>query len=214
VGAGAGAGLQPPASPYVLQAGTVVPAVLVTGVRSDLPGPVTAQVSEDVYDSLAGRYLLIPRGARLLGTYDAQVGYGQSRVLVAWTRLVLPDGRSIDLPREPAADPEGYAGLSDQVDRKWKGVAGAAAVSTLLGVGSELGAGSGDTQVVQALRNGVANGANQAGQQLVGKSLDIAPTLTIRPGVPVRLLLTHDLVLAPVEGTGAEAEPPDAAPGP
>jgi type IV secretion system protein VirB10 len=189
--------LQPPASPYLLQAGTVIRAALVTGVRSDLPGQVSAQVTEDVFDSVTGRWRLIPQGARLVGTYDNQVAYGQNRVLLAWTRLILPDGRSIDLGRAPAADAQGYAGVSDQVDRKWRQLLGASLVSTILGVGSELGPTSGESQLLQALRQGTANSLNQAGQQLVGKTLGVQPTLTIRPGYPVRVLIAQDLVLAP-----------------
>jgi type IV secretory pathway VirB10-like protein len=126
-----------PASPFVLQAGAVIPAALLTGLRSDLPGQVTAQVTEDVYDSPTGRILLIPQGARLVGQYDAQIAFGQSRALLAWTRLIMPNGRSIVLERQPGADPEGYAGLEDEVDNHWGMLFKAAILSTLLSVGSE-----------------------------------------------------------------------------
>ena len=111
--------VQPPASPNVLQAGAVIPASLITGVRSDLPGPVTAQVTEDVYDSPTGKILLIPQGARLIGQYDAQIAFGQSRALLIWNRLIMPNGKSIVLERQPGADSEGYAGLEDEVDNHW-----------------------------------------------------------------------------------------------
>ncbi|MGA0603855.1 TrbI/VirB10 family protein [Caulobacter sp. KR2-114] len=189
--------LDAPVSPYVLQAGAVIPAALMTGIRSDLPGQVTAQVTENVYDSPTGRILLIPQGAKLVGLYDSQVEFGQSRLLLAWTRLILPDGRSIVLDRQPAGNAQGFAGLQDQVDRHWKQLASAAVLSTLLGVGAELGAGSDDSDVVRALRQGAANSVNQVGQQVVGKSLDIQPTLTVRPGFPVRVIITRDLVLEP-----------------
>jgi type IV secretion system protein TrbI len=126
-----------PASPFVLQAGAVIPAALLTGLRSDLPGQVTAQVTEDVYDSPTGRILLIPQGARLVAQYDAQIAFGQSRALLAWTRLIMPNGRSIVLERRPGADPEGYAGLEDEVDNHWGMLFKAAILSTLLSVGSE-----------------------------------------------------------------------------
>lgn len=190
--------LEAPLSPYVLQAGGVIPAALITGIRSDLPGQVTAQVTENVYDSPTGRILLIPQGAKLVGTYDSQVAFGQSRVLLAWTRLILPGGRSIILDRQPAGDAQGFAGLEDRVDRHWKQLASAAMISTLLGVGTELGSGSDESNVVRALRQGAANSASQAGQQVVGRNLDIQPTLTVRPGFPVRILLTRDLVLEPI----------------
>ena len=191
--------LRPAASPYLLQAGAMIRAALITGIRSDLPGPVSAQVTQDVFDSVTGRWRLIPQGSRLIGTYENQVGFGQRRVMVAWTRLILPDGRSIDLGRAPAADAQGYAGLADGVDRKWRQIAASSMVSTVLGMGSQLGAGVGDSQILQALRTGAANSANQVGQQLVGKSLDLQPSLTIRPGFPVFLMLTKDLVLEPWE---------------
>ncbi|MEP2726011.1 TrbI/VirB10 family protein [Roseibium sp.] len=186
--------LVPSPSTAVLQAGSIIPAALITGIRSDQPGLVTAQVTENVYDSLSGRRLLIPQGARLIGDYASDVGFGQRRVLLAWNRLILPDGRSIVLERQPAADPSGYAGLEDGVDYHWGGVVKAAFVSTLLGVGSELGSG-GDSDLVRALRRGSQDSVNRAGEQIVARELDIRPTLTIRPGYPVRVLVTRDIVL-------------------
>jgi type IV secretion system protein TrbI len=129
-----------PPSPYVVQAGAVIPAALITGVRSDLPGQVTAQVTENVYDSPTGRYLLIPQGSKLIGAYDSQISFGQDRVLLVWTRLIMPNGRSIVLERQSGADTQGFAGLEDQVDYHWLRLFAAAALSTVLGVGSELGA--------------------------------------------------------------------------
>jgi type IV secretory pathway VirB10-like protein len=108
-----------PASTYVVQAGNIIPAALITGIRSDLPGQITAQVTENVFDSPTGRFLLVPQGTRLIGTYDSQVAFGQSRVLLVWTRLIMPNGRSIVLERQPGADTAGYAGLEDEVDNHW-----------------------------------------------------------------------------------------------
>lgn len=181
-------------SSSLLQAGSVIPAALITGIRSDQPGLVTAQVTENVYDSLTGRRLLIPQGARLIGDYASDIGFGQRRVLLAWNRLILPDGMSIVLERQPAADPSGYAGLEDGVDYHWGGVMKAALVSTLLGVGSELGNGS-DGDLVRALRRASQESINRAGEQIVARELNIRPTLTIRPGFPVRVLVTRDIVL-------------------
>ena len=192
-----------PASPFVVQAGTVIPAALITGIRSDLPGQITAQVTENVYDTPTGRVRLIPQGARLIGSYDSQVAFGQSRVLLVWTRLIMPNGRSIVLERQPGADVAGYAGLEDEVDYHWKELLGAAALSTLLGVGSELGSGAdngSNTAILQALRLGAANSLNQTGQQVVRRDLNIQPTLTIRPGFPVRVIVNRDLVLEPYHG--------------
>lgn len=182
------------ASPNVVQAGAVIPAALITGIRSDLPGLVTAQVTQNVYDSPTGRILLIPQGSRLIGDYDADVAFGQSRVLLAWNRLILPDGRSIVLERQPVADPRGFAGLQDGTDYHWGGVLKAALVSTLLGVGSEVGSG-GDDDLARAIRRGTQDSVNRAGEQIVSRELNVRPTLTIRPGFPVRVLVTRDLVL-------------------
>jgi type IV secretion system protein TrbI len=193
-----------PASPYVVQAGSVIPGALITGIRSDLPGQITAQVTENVFDTPSGRYLMIPQGARLIGVYDSQVTSGQSRVLLVWTRLIMPNGRSIVLERQPGADAAGYAGLEDQVDNHWGELFKAAALSTFLAVGTELGEGS-DTNsnngaIIRALRRSAADSLNQTGRQVVRRSLNIQPTLTIRPGFPVRVIVNRDLVLQPYGG--------------
>jgi len=189
--------LQPPASPYVVQAGAVIPAALLTGLRSDLPGQVVAQVTQNLYDSLTGRILLAPQGSKLIGTYDSQLVFGQSRVFLAWTRIILPNGRSLDLPREPGTDAAGYAGLQDGVDHHWRALFGAALLSTILAVGTQAGASDTDSALIQALRQGAAGSLNQAGEQIVSKTLSLPPTLTIRPGFPLRVLVTRDLVLEP-----------------
>lgn len=191
--------LSAPASPFVVQAGAVIPAALITGVRSDLPGQIVAQVTENVYDSPTGRFLLIPQGARLIGTYDTGVAFGQSRVLLAWTRLILPNGRSLVLEKLPAGDSQGYAGLQDRVDRHWSTVFGAAVLSTVLGVGAQLGQHQHESEILDALRFGAAGTLNQVGQQAVGKALDVPPTITVRPGAPVRVMVTRDLVLEPYQ---------------
>lgn len=183
-----------PPSPYVVQAGAVIPAALITGIRSDLPGQITAQVTENVYDSPTGRLLLIPQGTRLIGQYDNGVGFGQRRVLLVWNRLILPNGKSIVLERQPGADSEGFAGIEDGVDYHWWDLAKAAALSTLLGVGAELATDNSDS-LVSAIRDGAQDTINDAGQQIVRRQLSIQPTLTIRPGFPVRVIVTRDLVL-------------------
>lgn len=187
-----------PSSPYVLQSGSVIPAALITGIRSDLPGQVTAQVTQNVYDSPTGRTLLIPQGARLVGDYDSEIAAGQERVLLAWDRLILPGGRSIRLDRQPGADARGMAGLADRTDHHWGSMLRAALVSTLLGVGAELGS-DGDDAIVRALRDGSQDTINQSGRRLVERQMNIAPTLTIRPGFALRVLVTRDLILEPEE---------------
>jgi type IV secretion system protein TrbI len=197
--------IEAPASSYVVQAGNVIPASLITGIRSDLPGQITAQVTENVYDSPTGRFLLVPQGTRLIGIYDSQVSFGQSRVLLVWTRLIMPNGRSIVLERQPGADTAGFAGLEDEVDNHWGALFKAALLSTLLGVGSELGAGSdsgtgNNGGLIQALRLGASDSLNQTGQKIVQRNLNVQPTLTVRPGFPVRVVVNRDLVLAPYKG--------------
>lgn len=185
-----------PASPYILQAGAVIPAAMITGIRSDLPGQITAQVTENVYDSPTGSLLLIPQGTRIIGQYDAGVQFGQRRVLLVWNRLILPNGRSIVLERQPGADASGYAGLEDGVDYHWWDLMKAAGLSTLLGIGTELATDDED-RLIRAIRDGAQDTINQAGQQIVQRQLQVAPTLTIRPGYPVRVIVTRDLVLEP-----------------
>ena len=192
--------VQPPASRYVLEAGSVIPAALITGLRSDLPGEVTAQVTQDIYDSLTGRILLIPQGSRLLGRYSARVSFGQTRAFLVWTRLIMPNGNSVVLGREPATDPEGYAGLEDEVDNHWGEIFKAAVLSTILSVGTEAGTSSSENNLAQAIRTGASQSIDQAGERIVNRSLNVQPTITIRPGFPVRVLVTRDLVLEPYNG--------------
>jgi type IV secretory pathway VirB10-like protein len=160
-----------------------------------LPGQVTAQVTENVYDSPTGKILLVPQGSRLIGEYDAQVSFGQSRALLVWNRLIFPNGKSIVLERQPGIDAQGYAGLEDGVDNHWGALFRTAILSTILSVGAEAGTSNSEDRLVQAIRRGGSQSFNQAGEQVVGRSLNIQPTITIRPGFPVRVLVTRDLVL-------------------
>lgn len=195
--------VQDKASPYVVQAGAVIPAALITGIRSDLPGQVTAQVTEHVYDSPTGSHLLIPQGSRLIGQYDSQVAFGQRRVLLAWNRVVMPDGTSIVLERIQGSDTQGFSGLEDQVDYHWGQLFRAAALSTLLGVGTQLSSDD-ESDIARAIRESAQDSAEDIGQQLVRRQLNIQPTLTVRPGFPVRVIVNRDLVMQPY---GAAKEP-------
>jgi type IV secretion system protein VirB10 len=193
--------VQTPRSPFELIAGAVIPAALWTGIDSDLPGEIVASVTENVFDSVTGRILLIPQGSHLLGQYDSHVAFGQRRVLLVWTRLTMPDGSSIVLDRIPATDTRGRAGLEDGVDWHWGRIFSAAAVSTLIGVASELAVpeertGQGNT-VILATRSSLQDTVNQVGQELTRRNLDIQPTLTIRAGFPVRAIVNKDLILRP-----------------
>lgn len=196
--------LQVPASPYQVMAGTIIPAALVTGINSDLPGQVIATVTEAVYDTATGRHLLIPQGSRLIGRYDSQVAFGQRRVLLVWTRLILPDTSSVALDRLPGIDPAGYAGLEDGVDWHWDRILAGAALSTLLGVGAELAAPQSRTdqdgnRLVIAVREGAQDTVNQVGQEITKRNASIQPTLTIRPGFPMRVMVIKDLILRPYQ---------------
>ena len=189
--------LQLPQSPWQLSAGTIIPASLVTGINSGLPGLVVAQVTQNVADSATGRTVLIPQGSRLIGSYDHVVGFGQRRVLLVWQRLVLPDGASLQLDNLPASDAAGYAGLEDEVDsHSWQLLKGVA-LSALLGVGTELTLGSTESDLVRALRESAQRSGAEAGQQLVSKNLGVQPTITVRPGWPLRVVVHKDLVLQP-----------------
>lgn len=196
--------MQEKASPYVVQAGTVIPAALITGIKSDLPGTITAQVTEQVYDTPTGKQLLIPQGARLIGQYDSQVAFGQSRVLLVWNRIIMPNGTSIVLERQPGADAQGYSGLEDDVDYHWGQLFRAAILSTLLGVGTEIGASNNENEIARAIRQSSQDTASDVGRQIIRRQLNIQPTLTIRPGFPVRVIVNRDLILQPY---GAAKEP-------
>ncbi|MBO9380621.1 conjugal transfer protein TrbI [Sphingomonas histidinilytica] len=185
--------LTPSASPYVVSAGTVIAASLITGLNSDLPGLVTAQVTENVYDTVTGRILLIPQGARMIGAYDSVVAFGQKRALVVWQRIILPDGSSIRLDNVPATDTAGYVGLADEVDlHSWQLLKGVA-LSTLLGVGTELSFGD-ESDLVRALRESTQQSASRAGDQIVMKNLAVQPTIRVRPGWPLRVVVHKDII--------------------
>ena len=192
--------LQTPASPCQLMAGSVIAASLITGVNSDLPGFVVAQVTENAYDTATGRILLIPQGARLIGAYDSVVAFGQSRALLVWQRIVMPDGSSVQIDNLPATDAAGYAGLEDEVDyHTWTLIRGVA-ISTMLGVGTQLSLGSNESDLVRALRESTQQNVAQVGQRITEKNLNIQPTITIRPGWPVRVIVHKDIVLKPYRG--------------
>lgn len=184
-----------PVSPWTINAGSVIAASLITGLNSDSPGLVTAQVTENVYDSVTGRTLLIPQGSRLIGSYDSVVAFGQNRALVVWQRIILPDGSSIRIDNVPATDTHGYAGLADRIDRHtWQLLKGVV-LSTLLGVGTELGWGSSESDLVRAIRESTQQAGARAGDQIVMKNLGVQPTLKIRPGWPLRIVVHKDIVV-------------------
>lgn len=191
--------IQDPVSPYEVMAGTLISASLITGLDSDLPGLVVAQVTQNVFDTVSGKILLIPQGSRLVGTYDSVVAFGQSRALLVWQRIIMPDGSSVQIDNLPATDSAGYSGLEDQVDfHTWALIKGVA-ISTLLGVGSQLAI-SGQSDLMLSIRNSTQDSVNQAGQQTTQKNLNIQPTIKVRPGWPLRVIVRKDIVLRPYRG--------------
>lgn len=191
---------------FELAAGSVVPGFTVTGINTDLPGKVVGRVSSDVFDSATGRHVLIPQGSVAVGDYSSLVSNGQNRVLIAWEMLTFPDGRSIDLRRQPGVDAEGFAGLKDQVDYHWKELFLAGGLSTAVAVGGQLAEGDdsgfGQTEDVgEQLRELVFGGASDTtsriANKIIDRQLDVQPTITVRPGWRFNILLTRNLVLEP-----------------
>jgi type IV secretion system protein VirB10 len=189
--------LEEPPGRYVLSAGSTIAAALMTGLNSDLPGQVVAQVTEDVFDSATGRTRIIPQGSRLIGSYDDKVGYGETRALLVWSRLVLPDGRSLQLDRLAGTDGAGRSGLTDRVDNHWGSMLKAGAVSTLLGVGAAITELGENGEIANAIRDSAGQTIGRAGDRIVEKQLGVQPTIVVRPGARVRVLVSRDLVLEP-----------------
>ena len=188
--------LRAPISPYQVMAGTIIPASLVTGLDSDLPGQVIAQVTENVYDTPTGEHLLLPQGTRLLGRYDSDIVDGQSRALVVWNRLIRPDGSSLVIENLPGVDLSGHAGLRDKVDRHTGGLFKAAILSSVLSVAAELGTDEED-ELAEAIRSGGQDTINQTGQRVVARATSRKPTLKVRPGWRLGVIVNRDLLLSP-----------------
>ena len=189
--------LAPPRSPYELQAGAIIPAALLTGLNSDLPGRVIAQVTAPVFDSITGRHLLIPQGARLIGTYESGATYGDRRLLLVWNRLILPNGWSINLENMGGADPSGAAGLSDRTDNHLDRLAGAAVLSAIIGVAANESEDDDQQGFARSIGDAAAQEAARSGGRIVDRELSVHPTLRVRPGAPVRVLVTRDIRLRP-----------------
>ena len=189
--------MQTPVSPYQVMAGTIIAASLITGLNADLPGQVIAQVTQPVYDSVTGTRVLIPQGTRLLGTYDSMVAFGQERALVVWQRLIMPDGSSILIDNLPATDTAGFAGLKDKVDFHTGRILKGVGLSTLLNIGTELAFDDDDSDLSRALERGTQQSISRTGEQIVDRFLNVQPTITIRPGTPLRVIVHKDIVLRP-----------------
>ncbi|WNL48561.1 TrbI/VirB10 family protein (plasmid) [Dyella sp. BiH032] len=188
----------------IIQAGTMIPALFLTGVNSDLPGMLTAQVSQNVYDTPSGTDILIPQGTRLIGQYDSRVTFGQERVLLVWSRIVFPNGSSVMLEGMPGVDMSGYAGVSDKVDNHYGKLLAGVLFSSVLSTAAVTSQGSTSSAVNPSYGTLAAQGAgqaiNQAGQKFVQRALDIQPTLIVRPGQRVGILISKDIQLPPYGG--------------
>ena len=191
--------LEKPLSPYEVKAGTIIPATLLTGIDSDLPGEIIAQVSQNVYDTVSGNYLLIPQGTKVIGKYDSQIAYGQSRVLIAWSRLIYPNGDSFDLEGMPGADLYGMSGLHDKVDNHYFRIFGSALMFSMFGALGQLSqpqqSATGLLTNQQIIAGAIGQQLTDTGAKLVEKNLNIQPTIKIRPGTNFNILLSRDMVL-------------------
>lgn len=192
-----------PASPYEVQAGTIIAANLLTAINSSLPGDVVAQVKQNIFDTVNGKYLLIPQGSKLLGKYDSSIAYGQQRILIVFNRILRPDGSSIQLSNFTGSDSQGESGFNANVDNHWGKILGAATISTLLSFGAGVAAdrnSGGNTYYPSAQQGailGVAGNIAQTGQSLAGRAMDIQPTLTIPAGFNFNIIVNKDMVLSP-----------------
>lgn len=191
--------VQPPRSPFELRAGFVIPATLIAGVNSDIPGTIIAQVSQNVYDTATGRFMLIPQGSRLVGTYGSNAAYGQKRVLVAWQRIVFPDGKALDLGSMPGADAAGYAGFKDKVNTHFLRVISQALLLSGVTAGVSLSqpqqtvSADGQLTAGSALSQALGQQLGQVTAQIIAKNLNVSPTLVIRPGFRFNVVVVKDL---------------------
>jgi type IV secretion system protein VirB10 len=193
-------GREAPRSPYEVKAGTVIPAIMVGGVNSDLPGQILGQVSENVYDTATGRYILIPQGAKLVGSYDNAVTTGQDRVLIAWTRIIYPDSSSVDLGKMPGADASGFAGFHDKVNTHFREMVQSALMLSVFSAGVQISQGgqsAGGLNAQQTIAAGLGQQLGQLGQELARRNSRIQPTLEIRPGYQFTVMVTKDMILRP-----------------
>jgi type IV secretory pathway VirB10-like protein len=196
--------LTPAGSPYEVKAGSVIPCTLIRGINSDLPGDTLCHVRQNVFDTVTGDYLLIPQGTRAIGEYDSATNFGISRVLTVWHRLVFPNGKSIALEGMPGVDLSGYAGYKDRVNQHWGKLTASVILSTIFSAAPVIAAGDVENYqatVDQEIARNVGANINQAGQQIVERSLSVKPTIEIRPGFAVNIFVQKDLPLEPYEST-------------
>ncbi len=188
-------------SKFEVKAGTVIPAALEGGLNSDLPGYLRARVRENVYDTVTGKYLLIPQGAMLLGEYQSKVEFGQNRVLVVWTRMIYPNGKSINLEKMSGVDRSGYSGLSDRTNNHWLRLYSSALLMSVMGAGYEVlqkdGNNNEEESISQSVASAVGQQLGQVSNEMIRKNLNVSPTLEIRPGHKFNVFVQKDMLLEP-----------------
>jgi type IV secretion system protein VirB10 len=189
-------------SPYEVKTGTVIPGVMISGISSDLPGQIIAQVSQNVFDTATGEYLLIPQGSRLVGSYDNFVALGQERALIAWNRIIFPDGATLELLNMPGNDTAGYAGFHDQVNNHYMRIFGNAMLLSLVGAGYQISQPQlqGQTLTNQdIIASQVGQNLNQVSGEMIRRNMQIQPTLEIRPGYKFVIMVNKDMILEPFQ---------------
>ncbi|EAH6765239.1 conjugal transfer protein TrbI [Campylobacter coli] len=194
---------QKPLSTYEIKADWNIPAILITGVNSDLPGQILAQVTQNVYDSATGKYLLIPQGTKVVGAYSSNIIYGQSRLLVAWNKLIFPNGDTLNLDGMQGTSQDGYTGFEDQVDNHYFRIFGSAFLLSSISAGIALSDNSDtNSEKETASDKAIAQAIQQMGQvasEMIRKNMNISPTLKIRPGYKFNIFATKDIILEPLE---------------
>lgn len=197
-----GSSIEAPRSPFELRAGFVIPATLISGINSELPGQIIAQVAQAVYDTPTGKHMLVPQGSRLVGSYSSDVAYGQSRVLVAWQRIVFPDGKALDIGSMPGSDSAGYSGLHDKVNNHYLRIFGSAFLMSGIVAGISLSQDNSDssdqdrTTASSAMSEALGQQLGQVTAQMIAKNLNIAPTIEIRPGYRFNVMVTKDMTFS------------------
>lgn len=190
-------------TPFELRVGTVIPAVMIGGINSDLPGEIIAQVSQNVRDTRTGQHVLIPQGSKMIGTYDSHIAMGQRRVMVGWHRIQFPDGSTMELGNMGGVDQAGYAGFTDKVNNHYWRIFGNATLLSLISAGAQLSQpeddNSDETTANETLAAEMGRQWSQVGQQMVRRNLNIQPTLEIRPGYRFNVMVNKDLILEPYE---------------
>lgn len=194
--------VETPKTLYTLMTGFVIPGILISGINSELPGKIIAQVSENVYDTPTGKYLLIPQGSKLYGEYLSEVVFGQERVLIAWERIIYPDGKALDIGAMPGADSAGYAGFQDQVNHHYVRLFGSALLLSAITAAASYSQQQNQTSFYgnqnsnSVLSQALGQQLGQVTSQLIRKNLNISPTIEIRPGFRFNIIVTKDLSIS------------------